>query len=43
MQFKDWTTLKTAGKVAFKKEDKTDNSPGYIYLEKKLPVTHTKT
>ena len=47
MQFKDWTTLKTAGKVAFKKiaevaevKDSDGNitthyKPSYIALEKK--------
>jgi hypothetical protein len=48
MQFKDWTTLKTADKVAFKRQPEvaevkdsdgivtTEHKSSYIYLEKKV-------
>ena len=48
MNYKDWTTLKDAGKVLFKREPEvaevkdsdgnitTDHKPSYIYLEKKV-------
>ena len=48
MNYKDWTTLKTAGKVAFKRQPEvaeakdsdgkvtTEYQPSYTYLEKKV-------
>tara|TARA_R100000152_G_C6752065_1_gene175745 strand:- start:112 stop:411 length:300 start_codon:yes stop_codon:yes gene_type:complete len=53
MQFKDWTTLKTANKVAFKRQPEvaevkdsngnvtTQHQSSYIYLEKKVYDTNT--
>tara|TARA_R100000008_G_scaffold49230_1_gene29377 strand:- start:1349 stop:1648 length:300 start_codon:yes stop_codon:yes gene_type:complete len=53
MQFKDWTTLKTAGKVAFKRQPEvaevkdsdgnvtTQHQSSYIYLEKKVYDVNT--
>jgi len=41
MQFKDWTTLKTAGKVAFKKIAATDVAREHIVLEQKKYMPDT--
>ena len=53
MQFKDWTTLKTADKVAFKRQPEvvevkdsdgnvtTEHQSSYIYLEKKVYDVNT--
>jgi len=35
MEYKDWTTLKTAGKLAFKKIAATDVTREHIVLEQK--------
>ena len=35
MDFKNWTTLKAAGKLAFKKVAKTESKEEHIVLEKK--------
>ena len=55
MQFKDWTTLKTANKVAFKRQPEvaeakdsdgnvtTEHQPSYIYLERKVYDVNTGT
>jgi hypothetical protein len=53
MKYKDWTTLKTAGKVAFKKQAAvaevknsdgvitTESRKAYTYIEKKVYNTDT--
>ena len=53
MQYKDWTTLKTADKVAFKRQPEvaevkdsdgkvtSPHKPSYIYLEKKVYDVNT--
>lgn len=41
MNYKDWTTLKTAGKVAFKKIAATDVAREHIVLEQKKHMPDT--